>query len=76
MNEIRQSQPNTLGFHDEALDFMAQQLLALPRAGFREFGYYRANARAHLDPTFLDKLLNDLLRRVWMNLQSGCETAA
>src|SRR6202034_4864763 len=67
---------NTLRFHDKTFNFVAKQLLTLSGSCFREFGYHRANARSHFDPTFLDQLLNDLLPGVRMNFESGGETSA
>ena len=75
VDDVLQLDTDAQGFDDQLLDFVLQQPLAVAGAGRRPRGHDRADAGLHLEPAFLNQMLNDLVRRVGMDLQLGRERA-
>jgi hypothetical protein len=66
---------NTESFHDELLDFVLQQTMAMAPARTRTPRHNRANPGLHFEPPLLYQVLNDLVRRVGVDFQVGRQRA-
>src|SRR5215472_17147192 len=58
-----------LGFDNELLDFLTEQLGSFPGTGRRQGCHRRTRSRVNLEDTFVDQLGDDLVGRIWIDLQ-------
>ena len=65
--------PETLRFNDELLDLGAEKLSALLARGVRQRGDNIPDARACLKEPITDKLRDDLMRGIGIDLQLATE---
>jgi hypothetical protein len=66
---------NAKRFDDQLLNFVLQQPLAVPSAGIRARRDNSANPRLHVEPSFMNEILNDLMCGVGVDLQLGRQCA-
>ena len=58
-----------LGFDNELLDFLTEQLGTFPGSGRRQSCHCRTRSRVNLEDTIVDQMRDDLVGRVWIDLQ-------
>src|SRR6516162_100490 len=58
-----------LGFDNELLDFLTEQLGSFSGTGRRQSCHCRTRSRVNLEDPFVDQLGDDLVCRIWIDLQ-------